>query len=189
MSAAATARTRVRLDHSTRRTQIVREATRLIAQSGFNAVTLADIADACDIRKPTVLHYFPTLPHLLEAVLEAYTQTLSEPLPEATPEASRAFCTKMIKRGVEERELVRLYYVLGAEALDKDHPAHRFIARRSARSRVDAAKFLAWKPNPASAAIELMAFWQGLQIEWLRDPKVQIEEIWSTFCEHFFRAD
>lgn len=179
-------RPRIRLDPVTRRAQIVREATRLIAQSGYNAVSLGDIANACAIRKPTVLHYFPTLTHLLEAVLQGYNQTLSTPLPPATPSAARVFCTEIIERSLQQRELTRLYYVLGAEALDNDHPAHAFIAERTAQARTDVAAFLAWKPDPPSAAVELLAFWQGLQIEWLRDPAIDVPPIWANFCDRFF---
>jgi len=68
-----------RLAPEVRRRQIVLEAARLISAAGFNAVSLADIADACDIRKPSVLHHFPSMAELLAAVL-AYRDELSYPV-------------------------------------------------------------------------------------------------------------
>jgi AcrR family transcriptional regulator len=68
-STAAQRPPQVRLAPEARRRQIVQEATRLISRSGFNAVTLADIADACGIRPPSVLHHVPTMNDILMAVV------------------------------------------------------------------------------------------------------------------------
>ena len=59
-----------RLAPAVRRRQIVEEAARLISAAGFNAVSLADIANACDIRKSSVLHHFASMTDLLAAVLD-----------------------------------------------------------------------------------------------------------------------
>ena len=58
-----------RMHPEDRREQILRESLRLIATSGFNAVSLSDVARACGIQKSSVLHHFPSMNDLLLAVL------------------------------------------------------------------------------------------------------------------------
>ena len=52
------------------RPRIVREATRLISERGFDGTTLQDIAAAVGVTKPAVLHHFPSKEHVQKAVLE-----------------------------------------------------------------------------------------------------------------------
>ena len=45
---------------------------------------------------------------------------------------------------------------------------------------------LAWKDDPGAAAIELLAFWDGLEFSSVRDANVDFVAIWDRFCERFF---
>ncbi|MFE2672747.1 TetR/AcrR family transcriptional regulator, partial [Streptomyces hygroscopicus] len=49
--------------------QIVRETVRLIAEHGFHAVRVADIAAACDTSTATIHYHFPGRAELLEAAV------------------------------------------------------------------------------------------------------------------------
>src|SRR4051812_29324725 len=80
-------RVQVRLAPDVRRRQIVTEATRLISIAGFNRVSLVDIARACGIRGPSVLHYFPSMNDLLAAVL-AYRDEVDATNPPSLDELS-----------------------------------------------------------------------------------------------------
>jgi AcrR family transcriptional regulator len=192
-------RPRVRLAPDARREQILREATRLISESGFNAVSLADIAEACDIRKPSVLHYFGSMNSLLLAVLEGrdakalndYQGALLESTglvvgPEPSAATTRDLVTHVARKNVESRELTRLYSILGAEALAPDHPAHSYFADRARGARSQMEQMFSWKDDPQSAAVEFLSFWQGLELEWLRDPELDFMGTWDTFCDRFF---
>lgn len=193
MSVDATAeprRRQVRLAPEARRRQIVQEATRLIAQSGFNAVTLADIGDACGIRPPSVLHYFPSMNDLLAAVLierDAESYGAGEYLGELRErEEVRAFLRNVVAHSVETPEVVRLFAVLGAEALDPEHPAHEYFTERTRLALLELEKMLSWKPNPRVAAVELLAFWQGLEMLWVSRQPLDYLEVWDSFCDRFF---
>ncbi|WP_045746893.1 TetR/AcrR family transcriptional regulator [Actinoplanes rectilineatus] len=195
MSLAASSETRrkVRLSPEVRREQIIVEATRLISAAGFNAVSLADVGEACDIRKQSVLHYFPSMSHLLLAVLEHrdaqdFITAGEETLPEATAAGARRYLDRIVARNVSQPAIIRLYYILGAEALSADHPAHEYFAERSRRARAELTRVFGWKPDPAAAAVELLAFWQGLEIEWLRDPGLDFLAAWTAFCDRFFSS-
>ena len=182
---------RVRLDPVVRRQQIVAQATRLIAQSGFNAVSLADIANACDVRKSTILHYFPSMKALLIAVLAGRDardfggRSAAEDIPVPAHDL-RALVTAKFADNLHQREIIRLFHVLAAEALSPDHPAHDYFRERSQRAKVELSRILRWKPDPVAAALELLAFWQGLELEWLTDPQADVLPAWRNFADRFF---
>jgi len=186
-----TLRRRVRLDPNVRRLQIVAQATRLIAHSGFNAVSLGDIANACDVRKSTILHYFPSMKALLIAVLEDRDardfSPGTQPFETAiTASTARATVTAKFEDNLHHREIIRLFYVLAAEALSPEHPAHDYFRVRSARARSGLLHILAWKADPGAAALELLAFWQGLELQWLTDPQADVLPAWHNFADRFF---
>lgn len=63
------------------RDRIVREATRLFSERGFDGTTLQDIAEAVGVTKPAVLHHFPSKEHVQQAVLGEILQHWEGTLP------------------------------------------------------------------------------------------------------------
>ena len=63
------------------RAAVVREATRLFADRGFDGTTLQAIAAAVGVSKPAVLHYFPSKEAVRDAVLESFLTHWKEALP------------------------------------------------------------------------------------------------------------
>jgi AcrR family transcriptional regulator len=169
----------------------VTEATLLISRSGFNAVSLGDIADACDIRKSSVLHYFPTMNDLLTAVLAQRDRDEYEAAAMGTSPVSRielrAHLRRVVQRNIAMREIVALFTVLGVEAMDPRHPAHTYFAQRTRAALETMSTLLGWKPDPAIAARQLIAFWQGLETLWIADPSTDFLQVWDAFCDDFFR--
>ncbi len=165
----------------------------MISISGFNSVSLVDIAEACGIRGPSVLHHFPSMNELLAAVLDYRDEvdTIESPTFEeiATPETSGEFLRRSAERNLARPELIRLYVILGAEAVDAAHPAHQYFLDREERNYAGFAQLLTWKSNPRWAARELMAFWTGLERQWVMDPTVDFLAIWDNFAERFFVRD
>lgn len=182
---------RTRLAPEARRHQIVAEATRLISRSGFNAVSLADIAEACDIRKSSVLHYFPTMTDLLTAVLAQRDRDEYESAAVTSAPVSRAqlraHLRLVVERNLAMREIVTLFTVLGVEAIDPQHPAHGYFAERTRTALDTISGLLDWKPDPPLAARQLLAFWQGLEALWIADPQTDFLQVWDSFCDDFFR--
>jgi AcrR family transcriptional regulator len=183
-------RPRTRLTPDARRHQVVLEATRLIARAGFNAVSLGDIADACGIRKSSVLHYFPTMGDLLRGVLAQRDVEVGKAHPPPTgldtPQGVDAYLRVVIRANLESRELIRLFVVLRTEAFDSEHPAHEYFAERDALARAELEAMLSWKADPTTAALELLSFWQGLESIWVNNPSVDFQAVWDSFAERFF---
>lgn len=57
-----------------RKAEIVRTATLLLAESGYQGMNLDSVAEQTDIAKATLYHYFPSKDVLVAAALEATTQ-------------------------------------------------------------------------------------------------------------------
>lgn len=195
---AAGSRTPVRrMRPEERREQILTESLGLMATSGFNAVSLSDVARACGIQKSSVLHHFPSMNELLLAVLTMREQQdllfyaaldIESPAHarSTSPAASRQLFTRLFHHNLERPDFIRLYVILSAEALAPEHPAHAFYAENTARARAEITAALAWKPEPALAAVEMLSFWQGLEAAGCHDPSLDIRAVWETFCDRFF---
>ncbi|MBX6386177.1 MAG: TetR/AcrR family transcriptional regulator [Microbispora sp.] len=188
----APARGRRRLPLAERREEILRAATELIAASGFKGVTLEAFADACGMTKAGLLHHFRSREELLIAVLERRDELdltsvadVLEPAPD--PATARAVMTAFVRRNLTQRSLVQLYTVLSAEALDPGHPAYSYFATRLREGRAMLERYLlAWHPRPGQAAVELLAFLDGLQLNWLRDESIDFLAQWESFADRFF---
>jgi len=178
---------RRRLPPDQRREEILATATELIAVSGFNGVSLGAFAAACGLTKAGLLHHFPSKEDLLIAVLQRRDEldtaaVIGGAEPAADAAAFRRVVTRLIRRNLEQRSIVQLYTVLSAEALDPAHPAHDYFRRRLAASRsLLARQLFGWHPEPGLAAVELLAFLDGLQLNWLRDPTIDFVAQWEAY--------
>jgi AcrR family transcriptional regulator len=171
-----------------RREQLLDAATALIAERGYWGLSLQDVADACGITLPGVLHHFGTKDGLLVAVLE-YRDRLDEAaLAEHLAERAGAGRTPdlggvveaIVARNAGQREIVRLYAVLEAESLTPDHPAHDFFAERQRRTL---ALLTRWGPpdgDREALARHVLALLDGLQLQWLRDPDLDLLDGWRA---------
>lgn len=180
-----------RLTADERRDEILETAMRLISQSGFNAVSQADIANACGVGKSLVTHYFSSMQALLAAVLHTqemadFTELSDAIYPPSQPTPVRAFFTRHIERNLTQWQIIRLRRMLDVEALDPAHPAHEYFITRYRRTREVASGLLAFKQDPECAAQELLVFWHGLELEWIRNPELPVLLIWNSFADRFF---
>ena len=70
---AETATTRVERRRDRRKAEIVRTATEILSEHGYQGMSLEDVAEQTDIAKATLYHYFSGKDELVTAVLEALT--------------------------------------------------------------------------------------------------------------------
>ena len=174
----------MRLPALQRREQLLDAATTLIAERGYWGLSLQDVADACGITLPGVLHHFGSKDGLLVAVLEHRdrldTAALVEHLEAGAPPDLAGVCDAIVSRNAGQREIVRLYAVLEVESLAPDHPAHAFFAERQRRTL---ALLTRWAPAARSGdalARHILALMDGLQIQWLRDPELDLVAEWRA---------
>ena len=63
------------------RERILREASRLFARKGFHGTSTREIADAVEIRQPSLFHHFPTKRDIMAALIGLLARVRASPLP------------------------------------------------------------------------------------------------------------
>ena len=187
---------RVRRD---RRKEILREATRLFGAYGYRGTSLAVIAEAVGLSEPGLLHYYPSKEELLQGVLE-YRDLQGEEKYENLLQAGELQLTDVmeaIKGLVAENQtketIVRLFTVLVGESVRADHPSHDYFVNRYKYARQRYIEVFTYfvesgqlKPNTniEHLATFFIAMMDGLQIQWLLDPKnVNMADTFAAFLE------
>ncbi len=188
---------RTRLPAPERRRQIITAATRLVAERGFWGLSMHDVAAACGLTVPGLLHHVGSKDGLLIAILEhrdaedarALTELLDGPAP-TLPE----LCAAVVRRNAGQPEIVRLFAVLQAESLTPDHPAHDYFVARQQRilqeltalakdaigadtTDADTADAIG---APEVLARRIIALMDGVQLQWLRSPGSDLNQLWAA---------
>jgi len=185
-----TAKTRQRMSPEGRRAQLIAEATRLISEAGFRQFTIAELARASGITRAGVLHHFVSREEMLLAVLSARDMNDAKAV-LAEIDIHRGDVRRMldliVRRNGSQPEIIRLYAVLSAEALDVDHPAHQYFIDRWQRTIGWLATALEGMGRPGrDVAVEVHSFMDGLQLNWLRDPTIDFTGQWAAFADDLF---
>ncbi|MEU0740794.1 TetR/AcrR family transcriptional regulator [Streptomyces sp. NPDC006134] len=182
------------------RARILDSAAELFSRSGFNAVSLRDIAAHAGLTHAGLLHHFPGKESLLVEVLGRRDRTDAESVfpgivrpgtPEPGPDERLRRLIALVARNSATPGLVALYTKLSAEATDPGHPAHHYfkeryrILREEVTVLVAALQAEAGPPvagDPAVTARQLLALMDGLQTQWLLEPDaVPMEELVRDF--------
>jgi hypothetical protein len=90
--------------------------------------------------------------------------------------------SEAVRVNEQQPEIVRLYTVLSAEALAEDHPAHDYFQRRYATTRENLARGMQWHPRPDQAAVQVHSYLDGIQLDWLQNPKLNLSELWEGYA-------
>lgn len=172
----------------------LRAAVDLIAHQGFAATSMAQVAEAAGISPSGLAHHFPSKKALLGAVL-AYRDVMDDgPSPEKGEEPWSFFDQMVDIAAVNStrRQLVLLYTTMVGEAVTEDHPAHSWMTghfrdafaslmecverdQRTGHVRTDA---------PAETlARQMVALMDGLQVQWLLDPSVDMVAILRRYVD------
>ncbi|MFE5776100.1 TetR/AcrR family transcriptional regulator [Brachybacterium sp. NPDC056505] len=174
-----------------RRRQILDRAIEVFRERGADGTSLRRIAEAIGVSHAALRHYFDSLEQLLVAVY-AHAEAARDDDPDL-PEPSSAVDV-MVQAAVQNLEvpgLVQLYSTLVAASLEarsteaKDYFTSRFAHLRVAlEARVRAeqeAGELRSDVDPAQIASLLVAASDGLQIQWLLEPDIDLEGTLSAF--------
>lgn len=178
-----------------RREQVLAAATALISERGYWGLSIQEVANACGLSLPGLLHHFASKDQLLVAVLEYRDRLDIESLARrlnrsvdllvggdlaSSGVGIAEFCDALVARNAGQREIVRLYSVLETESLAPDHPAHDYFANRQRVVLRALAQLAPDGQAPDSVARHVLALLDGLQIQWLRDPRVELLETWRA---------
>lgn len=175
-----------------KRDEILRSALDLIANDGYRRSTLQEIANRVGLTKAGVLHHFGSKEQLFAEVLRLRDRL---PAGDRSPDGDHragpagegmidAFVAA-IGHNAEVPGLVQLYTSLSAEAVDPDHDAHDFFARRFRNLRpllaaaVEQAKVegrIRPEVDGHRLATILIALADGLQTQWLIEGDIDMAD-------------
>lgn len=176
-----------------RRREIVEAATRVFAEQGFERASLRTIAERAGTNHQTLGHHFASKDEIFQEVLARRTERDREERLKLSQDAPLAdIVSLMMRRNAAHRAIIQLDVTLTAEAVAPAHPAHAFIRGlmdefvaevTGTLEREQAAGRLRAGVEPAVAARQLAALVEGVQIQWLYDPQIDMERYVMAFVE------
>jgi AcrR family transcriptional regulator len=164
-----------------KREEILAVALDVVAKNGCRKATSREIAHRVGLTQPGLMHYFGSREELYQEVLRARDD--ADLADYYAPNPRFEGFLAVIKHNTEVPGLVQLYAEFAAEASITGHPAHEFFVQRYAWMRgllVEAIRRaqLEGEMGPdldaAEAADLIVATSDGLQVEWLHDPAVDM---------------
>jgi len=173
---------RIRRD---RKEEILDKAAHLFGEYGFQGTTFAMVAEAVELTEQGVLHYFPNKVLLLQGVLEYREQKELEKYSKSIDAEKNNFSEvfdlleEVVAEGEKIPGLIQLFTVLVSESIRGDHPSHDYFVDRYRRGRdMYVNQFVMLNKAKVRNDVDLnelasliMAVMDGLQIQWLLDPK------------------
>ncbi|MFD7636105.1 TetR/AcrR family transcriptional regulator, partial [Streptomyces sp. NPDC059873] len=161
-----------------KRREIIDHAVAMFGEVGYRGASLRVIANRGGISHTGLLHHFPTKESLLLAVLEHRDQVDGAWLARdgAVGVDRLRRLTELAELNTTRRGIVELFSVVAAEATSAEHPAHRYFVERYentvattalAYSQAREEGVLRADVDPDTAAQQLIALMDGLQVQWL----------------------
>ena len=161
---------------------ILEAALEVFASSGYQAGSVASIAEKIGMTEAGIAYHFPTKVALLDAVLIYRNERSREIVQVGTDAVTALRGVLRLARGLDSaRGLVELYSVVSAEAVNTEHPAHGHFVRQREESRelfrVAFAEFaergLLAPGLPIRLAADICSsHFDGVQVQWLLAPGV-----------------
>lgn len=166
------------------RAEVLDVALDLLAERGFDATTLQQIADQVGRSKAGLLHHFGSRDRLLLEIVQRRDEVNRQ---EFVPDAEGSFdaSVALVAHNATVPGLVALFAVVAAlAASDTDDTDRReYFTRRYARIRTGFARRIAHGQadgilradlDPIVAANIVLATMDGLQTQWLLDPSIDM---------------
>lgn len=167
-----------------RRAQILQTAFEVLSQDGYRRSSLREIARALNVEPAHILYYFATREELLTEVVKTWQERTLERA-RAVSQSSDALdgWLDVVHQNAHTPGLVYVYTTFAAEAADPGHPAHSYFLERfnmlhtavadAIRQRQHAGRARA-DIDADHAALRLMALSDGLQLQWLANPAIDM---------------
>jgi AcrR family transcriptional regulator len=173
------------------RRKIIESASRIFASHGFNSGSLRQIANEVGVTPAALARHFGNKEGLLSAVLESW---------DAEAQARNPGDVRGLAYFVRHREtviynqanrgLIELFLTLAGESTNPTHPAHEFIRNRYRRifdtdaqllrEARDAGETIWMDDATIVAEVQMLyAIMDGIQLQWLVDPEVDLVGIFS----------
>ncbi len=177
-----------------RRQRILLAAEHLLARNGWRNTSLAQIARNAGVSAAGLLHHFASKEQLLHAVLDARDaddDSHADRSGDLIEEIQR-----VAERFARAPELVGTFTVLLAENVLPEAPLHDRMLKRY-RAAVEIVADLIRRGQDAGRyrsdfdadikAAEILAFINGMEMSWLLDPSLPLNEVFTAYTETLAR--
>lgn len=165
-----------------KREEILRMALEIFSQEGYRGTSLREVARACNLSLPGLMHYFDSKEDLLAEILKKRDEKDYGSLQAGTVDPIQGL-SAIMRHNAEVPGLVQLYATLSAASIDPAHPAHEFFVQRYKGLRTQLAQALLERQdagllgqglNAEKLAAIVIALADGLQVQWMLDPGVDM---------------
>jgi AcrR family transcriptional regulator len=174
---------------------ILEAALPLFARQGYRGASLASIASAAGLTQPGLLHHFPSKEELLLGLLDWRDRDDGKRLsglPDGDGLAYLERLEDLVAHNMTAPELVALFTTLVGEGTSPEHPAHDYFVERYRRIRARAIRSL--REGQLAGEVRddadlevivplLFAVMDGLQIQWLLDPDIDMVASFDVFAK------
>ncbi|WAA66775.1 TetR/AcrR family transcriptional regulator [Microbacterium oxydans] len=171
-----------------RREEILESALDVIGRKGYQNASLKEIAEVVGVTPAALLHYFGSKEELFTEVLRKRDEHDGlDPAGLTDTEARTAFID-VIRHNTEVPGLVALFSRLSVDAADPEHPAHNYFLDRSERLRGSIVENFGTEDrrsalDPDTLARVIQAASDGLQLQWMIDPTVDMAGIMAALID------
>lgn len=173
------------------RAAILQSARRAFAADGFQGASVRRIAEEAGLTYAGLRHHYATKDELLIAVLRARDEEHSEMQADVHGEDLLRYLQALFDRVLDEPGITEVFTTQAAEAANRDHPAHTFFVQRYQRVRAEFSSELTsavaagrrLSVSPDQAAALLAAAMDGLQLQWLLDPSLDVRAVFRGLIE------
>ncbi|WP_194762722.1 TetR/AcrR family transcriptional regulator [Microbacterium sp. UFMG61] len=172
-----------------RREEILESALDVIATKGYQSASLKQIAEVVGVTPAALLHYFGSKEELFTEVLRKRDEHEGRDPQQLDPGEAKAIFLEVVRRNTRTPGMVELFSRLSVDAVDPQHPAHQFFLDRSERLRetiaqsfeADGERRAVLDPETTARVVQAVA--DGLQLQWMIDPSVDMPGIVESVLE------
>ena len=175
-----------------RREAILDAALQVFAVAGFNGSSLKQVAEIVGITEAGILHHFKNKGTLLLEVLKRREELNRHGSGLANTDGivQVAEWIAVQKENSTLPGIIELFTILSAEATAANHPAHEYFQQRYSKvttnltgmfQHLKDTNFLATDESPEDLGASLVALSDGLQLQWLLNPAVDMPKLHIQF--------
>lgn len=170
-----------------KREEVLRAGLTVFAKNGYQKTSIRELAEAANLSQAGLLHYFGSKEELLVAILDRREQENQQ---EGTDSDALDLFFDVVRRNVAVPGLAQLFAVMSTCAIELAHPAHEFFLDRNERlrNRLGDAIRARQQAGEITTALDssriatlLIATADGLQVQWLIDPDVEMSGVLEDF--------
>ncbi|PRA82206.1 TetR/AcrR family transcriptional regulator [Microbacterium sp. MYb66] len=177
-----------------RREEILESALDVIGRKGYQNASLKEIAEVVGVTPAALLHYFGSKEELFTEVLRKRDEQDGLDPAGLNDDQARTAFIDVIRHNTEVPGLVALFSRLSVDAADPEHPAHRYFLDRSERLRESIADNFGADGgrsslDPDTLARVIQAASDGLQLQWMIDPTVDMPGIMAALIDALHPAE